>query len=282
MPDSHPSQGSLTIVGTGISVSGQMTLITESTLKNADIVLAVVTQSALVNLKSINSNTVSLRDLYDPNLSRLLTYRKMQQRIVTEVEAGKKVVAAFYGHPGVFVTPSHDAIEELTQKGYKVKMLPGVSAEDCLIADLSLDPARYGCQSYEATQFLFRRYSIDPHMLQIIWQIGSIADFNHTKNKTDHPGLLILMNELLKFYSSDHEVIIYEAATIPLLEPKIEKIPLNKLKDIIPKAISTLVIPAIGLPDYNIENMAKFGLNPDSFKQILLADNSSTEKSLPL
>ncbi|MEO9946319.1 MAG: SAM-dependent methyltransferase [Paraglaciecola sp.] len=273
MADSPNNKGSLTIVGTGITLSGQMTLITESVLENADIVLSVVTQSAFINLKNINSNTISLRDLYDVNTSRLVTYQKMKQRIVDEVESGKRVVAAFYGHPGVFVDPSHDAIDELRNKGFSVRMLPGISAEDCLVADLGLDPSRFGCQSYEATQFLFRRYSIDPHMLQIIWQIGCIAEFNHPKNKTEHPGLATLMEALLKFYPADHKVIIYEAATIPLVAPRIDEIPLNELGYIVPNTISTLVVPGLGLPEYDTETMAKFGLTPDTFKQKLSADN---------
>jgi uroporphyrin-III C-methyltransferase len=266
-------KGSLTVVGTGISVSGQMTLLTESVLKNADIVLAVVTQSALINLKNINSNTTCLRDLYDVNTSRLITYQQMKQRIVDEVVSGKRVVAAFYGHPGVFVNPSHEAISELRHRGFSAQMLPGISAEDCLVADLGLDPSRYGCQSYEATQFLFRHYTIDPHMLQIIWQIGCIAEFNHPKDKTEHPGLAVLRDELLKVYPAQHQVIIYEAATIPLVSPRIDKIPLHELGDIVPKAISTLVVPALGLPEYDIETMAKFGLTPDLFKQKLAVNN---------
>ena len=34
----------------------------------------------------------------------------MVERILAPVRAGKQVVAAFYGHPGVFVQPSHEAI----------------------------------------------------------------------------------------------------------------------------------------------------------------------------
>lgn len=274
MPERIKGQGSLTVVGTGISISGQMTLLTESVLKNADIVLAVVTQSALINLKKLNSNTQCLRDLYDVNTSRLVTYQQMQQRIVDEVVSGKRVVAAFYGHPGVFVNPSHKAINELRNLGYSAQMLPGISAEDCLVADLGLDPSRHGCQSYEATQFLFRRYTIDPHMLQIIWQIGSIAEFNHPKDKTDHPGLAVLRDQLLKVYPAKHTVIIYEAATIPLVAPRIDEIPLDELGDIVPKAISTLVVPALGLPEFDTETMAKFGLTPDLFIQKLSVSNA--------
>jgi uroporphyrin-III C-methyltransferase len=263
------AKGSLTVVGTGISVSGQMTLLTESVIKHADIVLAVVTQSALFNLQMLNANTVCLRHYYDVNTSRLITYKKMQQHIVQEVLTGKRVVAAFYGHPGVFVNPSHDAIVELRELGFKAEMLPGISAEDCLVADLGLDPSRYGCQSYEATQFLFRRYTIDPHMMQIIWQIGSIAELTEAKNKGEHPGLRVLRDALLKVYPAEHKVIVYEAATLPILAPRIEEIPLENLPDIVPKGISTLVVPALGLPEYDIETMAKFGFTPELFKQKL-------------
>lgn len=270
---SKTPKGSLTVVGTGISIAGQMTLYTESVIKHADIVLAVVTDSTLYNLQSLNPNTYSMRTYYDKALPRSLTYQKMKQKMIDEVLAGKRVVAAFYGHPGVFVNPSHHAISELHQMGYNAAMLPGISAEDCLIADLGIDPAAYGCQSYEATQFLFRNYRIDPHMMQIIWQIGCIADFGFTHGKSEHPGLLVLQEVLLKYYPAHHEIIIYEAATMPLMQPRIEKSPLAELANLIPTGISTLVIPGLGLPDFNVDIMAKFGLTPDSFLAQLSTKN---------
>jgi uroporphyrin-III C-methyltransferase len=113
-----------------------------------------------------------LNDLYQAGNSRAINYQQMTDRIVDAVKAGQKVCAAFYGHPGVFVNPSHAAIKKVRDLGLCAEMLPGISAENCLIADLGIDPAHYGCQSYEATQFLFRDYKLDPHMTQIIWQIG--------------------------------------------------------------------------------------------------------------
>ena len=266
--------GSLKVVGTGITVSGQMTLYTESVIKNADVVFSVVTDSAFSNLQKLNSNVVNLRKHYDKNLSRLITYNNMKQEIVDSVVSGKRVVAAFYGHPGVFVSPSHAAIGELREMGYEAEMLPGISAEDCLVADLGLDPAHYGCQSYEATQFLFRKYTIDPHMMQIIWQIGVIAEFNYAKDKTDHPGMAILRDVLLQHYPEDHEVIIYEAATIPLVKPRMEYVKLQDLGEAIPIGISTLVIPALGLPDFDTDMMAKFDLTPELIKEKLEKDNT--------
>lgn len=262
-------KGSLVVVGTGITVSGQMTLITESVIKNADIVLAVVTQSALINLQMLNPNTHCLRHYYEQGKSRVITYQKMKQHIIDEVKAGKNVVAAFYGHPGVFVNPSHKAITELKDKGYKAEMLPGISAEDCLIADLGLDPSHYGCQSYEATQFLLRKYTLDPYMMQIIWQIGCIGEFTYNKNMHEHPGLVILRDRLLQSYPADHQAIIYEASTIPLAKPRMEYVAIKNLGEASPSAISTLVIPSIGLPDFDADTMNEFGLTPELFEQEL-------------
>jgi hypothetical protein len=141
-------------------------------------------------------------------------------------------------------------------------MLPGVSAEDCLIADLGIDPSRFGCQSYEATQFLFRDYRIDPHMTQIIWQIGlageatlSVLDANHSES-----GLAMLAHILAEHYPEDHELIIYEAATLPLCEPKIQKVLLRELQFAKPTLISTLVVLSLGMPAYRQDRLAKLGL----------------------
>jgi len=158
-------KGQLIVVGTGISVAGQMTLAAKSHIENADIVfMGIMNKVGEHAVKNLNPNSISLDDLYQEGKSRAVTYDQMVDRIVQAVSEGHKVCVAFYGHPGVFVTPSHEAIRRVRELGLNAQMLPGVSAEDCLIADLGIDPSRFGCQSYEATQFLFRDYRIDPYI----------------------------------------------------------------------------------------------------------------------
>jgi uncharacterized protein YabN with tetrapyrrole methylase and pyrophosphatase domain len=256
-------KGSLVVVGTGISVAGQMTLVTRSHIENADVVFMGIMNKVGENaVKKLNPNCVSLDDLYQEGKSRALTYRQMADRIVESVVAGNKVCAAFYGHPGVFVNPSHEAIARVKELGLEAEMRPGVSAEDCLVADVGIDPSRFGCQSYEATQFLYRDYRIDPCMTQIIWQIGlageatlSVLNANHSQ-----PGLALLTEILQEHYPEDHEVIIYEAATLPLYGPKIQRLPLSALPQTQPTLISTLVIPSLGLPDYRQDRLDRLGL----------------------
>jgi len=57
----------------------------------------------------------------------------MVERILKNVKDGFKVCVVFYGHPGVFVQPSHEAIRIARLEGFSARMLPGISAEELLI-----------------------------------------------------------------------------------------------------------------------------------------------------
>jgi precorrin-6B methylase 1 len=256
-------KGELVIVGTGISVAGQMTLAAKNQIESADIVfMGIMNKVGEHAVRKLNPNSVSLDDLYQDGKSRALTYAQMTDRIVQAVVEGNKVCAAFYGHAGVFVTPSHEAIKRVRELGLSAKMLPGVSAEDCLIADLGIDPSKFGCQSYEATQFLFRDYRIDPYMTQIIWQIGLVgeASLSVLNAKHNKPGLALLTEILLEHYPAGHELIIYEAPTLPILQPDIQRIALRDLVNANTNLVSTLVIPSLGLPAYRSDRLEKLGL----------------------
>src|SRR6185503_1927061 len=145
-------------------------------IENADIVLSLVAEPVMqAAVERLNPKTRSLHEHYVLGQSRAGAYEAMIVEILDHVRRGLDVCAAFYGHPGVFVAPSHEAIRRAREEGFDARMLPAVSAEDCLFADLSLDPARDGCQSYEASNFLIRRHVIDPSAALILWQVGVVG-----------------------------------------------------------------------------------------------------------
>ena len=78
-----------------------------------------------------------------------------------------------------------------------------------------------------------------------------------------------LKNELLKYFSPQHTIIVYEASTIPIAAPRIEYLELKDLAAVIPKPITTLVIPSKGLPDFDMKSMAELDLTPALFEQKL-------------
>ena len=69
-------------------------------------------------------------------------------------------------------------------------MLPGVSAEDCLVADLGVDPGEHGWQSWEATGFLLRGFRPDPTAGLVLWQVDGIGklDWNLDPDPRGAPG----------------------------------------------------------------------------------------------
>lgn len=255
-------RGSLIVVGTGIAAAGQLTVEARSVISEADEVLFAVPDPLTQSLiHELNSNCHSLLGFYETHQDRRITYQNMANRIVESVRSGLDVCAIFYGHPGVFVDPAAQAIATLRKEGHYARMLPGVSAEDCLFADLAFDPGRTGLQTYEASSFLLYPPTFDPRIPMIIWQIGAIAIFDSDLSvKNAKGGLTVLADVLASHYGEGHEVTIYEASLLGICDPRIDKMPLTQLGESLVVSASTLFVPAKGEVQRSEENAVKLGL----------------------
>jgi hypothetical protein len=133
-------------------------------------------------------------------------------------------------------------------------MVPGISAEDCLYADLGIDPGSVGCQHYEASQLMFYRRRIDPSAYLVLWQVGLAGDPSLARFSTGAEYRRVLVEILARDYPLDHEVILYQAPTLPIERALIERLPLRTLVDAdIPLAHTVVVPPAKALePDPQI------------------------------
>jgi uncharacterized protein YabN with tetrapyrrole methylase and pyrophosphatase domain len=228
--ESNPRTGSLTCVGIGMTLGSHLSPLARSHIEQADVVFVVVSDGIVERwIMDMHPDVRSLQPLYHEGSSRMNTYRQMADAMLTEVRAGKKVVGAFYGHPGVFVWPSHKAIEIARSEGYVARMEPGISAEDCLYADLGIDPGRYGCQHYEASQLMFYERRIDPTAYLVLWQVGVSGDQSLARFSTGAAYRQVLVDVLAKDYPLDHEIILYRGITLPIQQPRIERIRLREL-----------------------------------------------------
>lgn len=142
-------------------------------------------------------------------------------------------------------------------------MLPGISAEDCLFADLGVDPAEFGCQAFEATGFLFYRREWDPTVSLILWQVGVAGDHTLQRREPAPGAIAALRDKLLVRYPVQHQVAIYEAATSPFVVPRIEWMPLGELGETTLSGISTLFIPAYGRPALDEGVLERLNLLPE-------------------
>jgi precorrin-3B methylase len=223
-------RGELVAVGTGIKLVVQTTLEALDCIKRADKLFHLAMEPTEVWLRGLNPSAETLRDCYAPGKPRERSYAQMVQRILVAVRSGAYVCAAFYGHPGVFVNPAHDAIRRARREGFAARMLPGISAEDCLFADLGVDPVDSGCQSFEATDFLAYKRRFDPTSTLILWQAGLLGEPSLPQMAGSRPERLKRLTAVLRrHYDARHPVVLYEAAQFPTCPPRVKRIPLDRL-----------------------------------------------------
>lgn len=237
-------KGQFVAVSTGMLLAGHISVRARSYLEHADVIFCLVPHSLIETwLKQINPNVISLQSLYAEGKHRMDTYEEMVSMMMAEVRAGKNVCGAFYGHAGVFAWAPHETVRQATAEGYKAHMEPGISAEACLYADLGIDPGTCGAQHFEASQFLFYDHIPNNRGYLILWQIGLVGEHTATKLSTNTKWVKQFVEHMLEWYSPEHEVIIYEAAVLPIESVRKDKVQLKDLHKQTLKLYSTLVVP---------------------------------------
>ncbi len=258
----------LTCVGTGIRLAGHVSKLSESLIRSADIVYCLMPDTLQENwLRGINPNTHSLQPFYAVGKSRAQTYQEMIDLVLSKLDDGLDVCLCTYGHPGVFALVTHSAMDQARQLGHEVHMEPGISAEDCLFADLGIDPGRSGCQQYEASQFMFYRHSVNPAAVLILWQIAIAGEHTLTRFDTTEANLAILVDQLSEWYPADHEVILYEGVFLPISTPRMDRIRLDELPTAALKTYTTLVIPPVAALEPNTTILERLGLTAADLKK---------------
>jgi uncharacterized protein YabN with tetrapyrrole methylase and pyrophosphatase domain len=260
------ARGSLYVVGTGLRIEGQVTQEALSAMRDAGKLFHLV-QDAMSHrwLEELNPTAETLADAYAPGRRRRDSYDEMVARILAPVREGNIVCAAFYGHPGVLVTPAHEAIRVARSEGHHAEMLPGISGDACLFADLGVDPGDRGCQSFTATDFLVRRRIFDPASHLLLWQVGSIgvADFR-TGTLWNREGLAVLAKELARTYGAAHQVVLYEADPYPIFDFHRHDCALAALADAPVTLASILYVPPLAQRKGDPEMRAALGMEPES------------------
>lgn len=250
-------KGSLVNVGLGMTLGSHISPLSRSYIENADVVFVAASNQLVEQwVCSMNPDVRSLQTYYDEGTSRMITYRNMVEAIMIEVRAGKTVCGAFYGHPGVFAWAPHETIRIAQVEGYKAHMQAGISAEDCLYADLGIDPGTRGCIHYEASQFMFKKKLVDPTAYLVLWQVGIAGDKTLAKFSIASEYKQVLVDMLLIMYPGDHIITLYECAVLPIENARIEKIKLEDLANADINLKTTVLIPPCKEPEDNNEIIA--------------------------
>lgn len=236
---------SLVIAGTGFQLGGHLTASANAWIRDSDHVFFVAGDPATaVWLQQINPNARDLRSLVERRHDRRGdAYQAMAEEIVSPLREGQSVCAVFPGHPVLLTDPAHRARELAMAEGFPVRMLPAISAEGALFADLGLDPGETGWQSFDATDFLIHRRRFDPHSIVLLYQVAMVGASQY--RAYDARCLPILTETLAKTYGLDHEVIVYEASPYVTCDPVVRCRSLADLDRSDVSANSLLFVPPL-------------------------------------
>lgn len=262
-PVSKDKQGSLIILGSGIQGIG-FTMEAEAYLQAADKVFYCVSNPPTqVWLHELRPDAYDLYVLYDDTKPRYSTYMQMTEAMLHYVRQGQRVVGVYYGHPGVFVLSTHRAIAIARREGHYAVMKPGISALDCLCADLGVDPAYPGMQTFEASEVLLRKRPLDTSIHVVLWQVGLIGEQGYRRKGFINDKFPILVEYLQQYYGDDYEVTHYVAARHATFEPTIAVHKLSEMLDPRVRAtfsgISTFYIPPKDAAQTDPEMAARLG-----------------------
>ncbi|MCP5152720.1 MAG: hypothetical protein H6983_01050 [Ectothiorhodospiraceae bacterium] len=231
-------------VGTGLQFRSHITLETLDVLRAADKVLFAGADVVTARwLAEINPSAEGLPD-YLPGRPRRETYELWVELVMGAVRAGRHVCAAAYGHPGVFVHFTGEAVRRARAEGFRAVMLPGISAEACMLCDLLIDPAPTGWQSYSATVFVRRQPRFDTGTPLVLWQV-KVIDAPGPPDRIARDGLARLVSVLLEHYPPHHQVALYEASRNPALEHQVQWLPLAALASARFRLSATLLVPPL-------------------------------------
>jgi hypothetical protein len=236
------NNGRLVVVGIGIQLAGHVTAAANAWIREADKVFYIAAESAIVAwINRENSSATSLRLEPSRDTSRADVYDEMVDPIIEALSRSLLVCVVSYGHPGVLVGPVQRAVQRARKAGYPTRLLPGISAEDCLFADLGQDPGETGWQSYDATDFLIHNRRVDPSSALILYQVAMVGSPYHQDYSAK--ALPVLVDVLASIYGPSHEVLVYEASVLPIQPPRMEFHSLADIKSADIAAESLLYVP---------------------------------------
>jgi uncharacterized protein YabN with tetrapyrrole methylase and pyrophosphatase domain len=241
-------EGSLVVVGTGIR-PGHLTQETRKHIERADEVLYLVAELAPTSwIHQLNASAESMIGIYRPGRDQREVYEELVERVLQRVRQGRNVCMVTYGHPAVLDDSCHEAVRRARAEGFPAELIPAVSAIDCLLADLEVDPGRDGLQLFEATDFLLHRRALDVSVPLVLWQISVIGE-TRTTDTVNRKGLSLLADRIQELYGADHEVVIYEATPFSVGRPTIERSTAKELASAPIAGLSTLFVPALAKPE---------------------------------
>jgi hypothetical protein len=259
-------------VGAGLDFLAHLTTEGRSQIEGADRVFMALGNQAMVQWILRHQPGAEPLEFYrerDPDRDTVGEWndqvRAAIDRVLAPVRSGERVCVVLDGHPAVQTPPVHTLVQAARDEGLRARFLPGISAEASLFADLGLDPARDGLQSFEATDFLIRRRAVSVHSGLLLRQIGLIGEYV-LMGRQNESGLTVLAEVLSDTFGPSHDCLIYEAAPNALVPARMEWTTLGALPEAGVTDLSTLYVPPLSRAPVDPDMLERLGISPDRIR----------------
>jgi hypothetical protein len=221
----------LYIVGLGVLNVDHVTRETEALIRDSNEVLYLDTGVAThAYLESLCPRVTSLFETsYEEGRQRINAYHRMSAQVLDAALDHPPVTFAIQGHPVIGVYAPFLIKDMARLLDLEILILPGISAMDCLVAELMVDPCVTGMQMFEATDLLLRRRVLQPDVPALIWQIGCVETRLHTTWISKPERFERLRAHLLRFYPPEHQVQALYSAPHPLARSTIYRFALQDI-----------------------------------------------------
>jgi hypothetical protein len=208
-------QPDLILLGAGVSFPEHLTVQTIGALTKCAVVLTNVAERQLGGLPvELRVKCRSVCSLYHPNERRIVNYRRVVRALAREVTRRRPVAWLTWGHPIVFDTVSDLLLRLAREKGWTVRVLPGVSSLDTILADLAYDPAN-GLFVYGAADLVVSRVPLVPSVSTVLLQPAVFGIDRANFSRRERPDLSGLRDYLLLYYSAVHRCALIHSADAP-------------------------------------------------------------------
>ncbi len=247
--ESRAGIGSLVVVSMGTTAVSHVTIEAQRRIEQSDKVIYLGADPLTEHwLRSLNARVEAPDGPDERNAPPPQRADRIVERALGYVRAGLSVCIADQGASAIGGHASHEAIKRSRAEGYRAVVAPGVSMEDCLFADLGLDP-RQGYQMYNAADFLTRRRRPDTSSGLILRFVGGLGERGPVAADTEPAfGLAPLVEALAPLYGPEHEVILYEPAVYAAIDPSIRHCGIGELAAAKATVMSSLYVPPKGAP----------------------------------
>jgi siroheme synthase len=167
-------------------------------------------------------------DAYKDAADRVEAYGRIAALVVEEAAGYPTVAFVAHGHPLFLVSASELILDQARDRGLVARVLPAVSSLDTILCDLAADLG-YAMQIYDATHLVESKFSLDPRVPTLIFNLASFDTRAVVGGEPDPVVLAPLVAFLTAHYPVDHPCEVIYSATSVVDRPARDTVPLESL-----------------------------------------------------